>query len=519
MASPITKCFQLFVPHYTLIKTPSFTKSNNHPNMSPVKPLLITAHSFSLTNSSLQHTTNNNLINFNHKTTKLRIKALVQNIKSLSSFKNKPDKILQKILQKDAQFQIQTISDFNHLLMALLISKEFNLCLIMFTKLSSFQLVPDCCTYSIIIRCHCEKNDVEEAKGVLFTVLENGLQPYSATITVLINSLCKRGKVKKAMEVFEFMRRKGLKLGVQPYNCLLKGLSYIGRVDEAIEILMGMKKRTNLDLGVDVYSYNAVMDGLCKVGRSDESMGLFNEAIEIGLVPNVVTFNTLIQGYSREGRPMECLGVLKMMKKHDCVPDCISYSTVLHGLLKWNEIVAAFGVYKEMVGIGFEVDLRMMGTLVRRLCKRSLKEKGLIHDADEVFEKMKDRGLVVDKRTVEVMVQAYCWRDKFDEALANLNDMVRWGYSLEAIEFEKVIEGFCGQGRVDDALSSLLLLHANGGIVDRVCYEVLVNELNARGRVFCASFLFGVALKQGVVLVPNKEPMPCEYYEGRGTAS
>lgn len=346
---------------------------------------------------------------------------------------------------------------------------------------------------------------MEEARRVLFTVLENGFEPDAATVTVVINSLCKRGKVKKAMEVFEFMKRKGLKLGVQAYNCLLKGLCYVGRIEEAVEVLTKMKERNLGFVGVDIFCYSAVMNGLCKVGRSDEAMKLFNECIEIGLRPNVLTFNALIQGYSREGRPVEGVGVLKMMKEHGCVPDCISYSTVLHGLLRWDEIVAALWVYKEMVEIGFEVDLRMMGTLVRRLCKKSRREKCLLEDAYEVFERMKEKVLVVDKRTMEVMVEGYCRGEKFDEALVSLNDMVRWGYSLKAIGFGKGIRGLCRQGRVDEGVASLLLLHANGGILDRKCFEVLVNELNAHGRVFCGSFLFGLALKRGVVLVRDKE--------------
>ncbi|KAL5058332.1 hypothetical protein RYX36_029936 [Vicia faba] len=503
MPPPIPTFSQLSQPHHTLIKS----NNNNTINIKPINPSLLTTHSSSLTNSSIKQSTNN-LIDFKDKTTRFRLKNLVRSITSLSSSKNKTH-ILEQILEKDDTiFQIQTISDFNHLLMALVIAQEPELFQTIFTKLPSFHLVPDCCTYSIMIRCHCEKNDVDEAKRLLFTVLENGFEPDAATITVLINSLCKKGKVKKAMEVFGFMERKGLKLGVQAYNCLLKGFCYVGRVEEAVEILMKMKER-NLGLvgvlGVDIYSYSAVMNGLCKVGRSDEAMRLFNEAIEIGLIPNVVIFNALIQGYSREGRPVEGVGVLKMMKEHGCVPDCISYSTALHGLLKWDEIVAALWVYKEMVEIGFEVDLRMMGTLVRRLCKKSWREKCLLEDAYEVFEKMKEKGLVVGKRTMEVMVEAYCRGKKFDEALVSLNDMVRWGYSLEAICFEKGIRGLCRQGRVDEAVSSLVLLHANGGILDRNCFEVLVNELDALGRVFCGSVLFGLAMKQGVVLVRDKD--------------
>lgn len=108
--------------------------------------------------------------------------------------------MVQILENRDTEFQ--TISDFNHLLMALVVAHEPEICLSIFKELPSFEVEPDCCTYSIMIRCHCEKNDVDEAKKVLEGVLENGSQPDAATVTVLVNSLCKRGKVQKAMEVF-----------------------------------------------------------------------------------------------------------------------------------------------------------------------------------------------------------------------------------------------------------------------------------------------------------------------------
>ncbi|KAJ1388713.1 Tetratricopeptide-like helical domain superfamily [Sesbania bispinosa] len=517
MASPIPTCYQVFQP--CPLNSPLFTnfatKSNNDSiSIRPSKLSFLRTHSSSATNPSHEQTNNSpikqttiELVDFEDKTTRLRVKGLVHRIAALSSSNSKTEML--QILEKDSEFQ--TISDFNHLLMALVIAQEPEVCLRIFTKLPSFQLVPDCCTYSIIIRCHCEKNDVDEAKKALVTILEMGFQPNASTITVLINSLCKRGRIQKAQEVFELMGRRGCRPSVQAHNCLLKGLSYVGKVEEALEMLMGMKETS---LEPDIYSYTVVMDGLCKVGRSDEAMELLNEAIGMGLIPNVVTFNTLIQGYTREGRPMEGVAVLNLMKKQGCVPDYISYSTVLHGLIKWNEIVAALGIYKEMVKLGFEVDVRMMGTLVRRLCKRSWKESGLLQDADEVFEKMKERDLVVDQRTLEVRVQALCRGKKFDEAFANFNDMVRFGYSPEAITFDKVIQGLCARGRVDEAVSTWLLLHANGGIPNKISYDVLIKELNAQGRLFCASNLFGAALKQGIV--PTREPMLCKREELQG---
>ncbi|XP_028808599.1 pentatricopeptide repeat-containing protein At5g41170, mitochondrial [Neltuma alba] len=311
------------------------------------------------------------------------------------------------------------------------------------------------------------KTDLDEAERVLNSMLENGFKPDVETLTILINSFCKRGRTKKALEVFDLMNRIGTKPTVQTYNCLLKGLCYVGKVEEAYDMLMNMKKM-KIPLKPDIYSYTAVMDGLCKVGRSDEARELLNEAEEsMGLKPNVITFNTLFQGYSREGRPLEGISVLKLMKKKNCVPDYISYATLLHGLLKWNEIREALKIYKEMERFGFEVDARMMGTLVRRLCRESRKEKGMLEDACQVFEKMTKRdSIIIDQRTYELMVQALCAR-----------------------------------GRTVEAVSTLVLMDEKGRIPNGLCFDELIKGLNAQGRLFGQSNLFGYAMKRGVVQV------------------
>ncbi|KAI9108152.1 hypothetical protein K1719_021025 [Acacia pycnantha] len=289
------------------------------------------------------------------------------------------------------------------------------------------------------------KIDLGEAERVLNSMLENGFKPDVETLTILINSMCKRGRTKKALEIFDLMNRIGAKPTVQTYNCLLKGLCYVGKVEEAYEMLMNMKKMMKIPLKPDIYSYTAVMDGLCKVGRSDEARELLKEAEELmGLKPNVITFNTLFQGYSREGRPLEGISVLKLMKKKKCFPDYISYATLLHGLLKWNEIREALKIYKEMERLGFEVELRMMGTLVRRLCRESRKEK--------VCLKM--------------------------------------------------------HARIEEAVSTLALMDEMGRIPTGLCFDELIKELNAHnahGRLLAHSNLFGYAVKRGVVVEVNSD--------------
>ncbi|XP_015961282.1 pentatricopeptide repeat-containing protein At1g62680, mitochondrial-like [Arachis duranensis] len=505
-SSPFHTFSQLLQPRITFATTPTNNNNNNLSSCTtrPSNKLLLPP------TLSLSSNTQRNDLDFHDRTTRLHIKRHVHKITTLSSTNSKTQ--ILRNLEKDAE-SFKTSSDFNHLLMALVIAQQHEVCLILFTKLQSFKVLPNGCTFSIVIRCHCERNDPDEAKKVLDTLLQNGFLPDEVTMNVLMSSLCKKGKVQKAREVFEVMREKGFKMSVQSHNCLLKGLCYVGRVEEALDLLNEMKNETPL-LNPDVYSYTVVMDGLCKVGLSDEAMGLLNEAVRVGIVPNEVTFNTLIEGYSREGRPLEGVLVLELMKKkHGCVPGYVNYSTVLHGLLKWNEIPAAFKVYKEMVELGIEVDSRMMAKLARRLCRLSRRERGLLRDACQVFEKMTEKGFVVDQRTLEVIFEALLWGEKFDEALEVLNDMVKLGYSPKAIAFDKVIQGFSANGKLEEAVSILLFWLGNGGVPHKFSYEMLIKELNAQGRLICASILLGAAFKQGVV--PSMDPLLCKCCEER----
>ncbi|XVF32722.1 hypothetical protein REPUB_Repub17cG0107300 [Reevesia pubescens] len=180
-------------------------------------------------------------------------------------------------------------------MVCLVTANEPNLALELYSNVASYGLAlsPNCWTFSIMIRCFCKKNNLDEAQRVLHHMMENGYSLNVITFTTLINSLCKRGKLQNA---FEGMGRIRCKPIVQTYNCLLKGLCYVGKVEEANEMLMNMKKESTKH---DIYSYTAVMNGFCKVGRSNEAMELFNLALDMGLIPNVVTFNTLFTGYSK----------------------------------------------------------------------------------------------------------------------------------------------------------------------------------------------------------------------------
>ncbi|XP_004305082.1 PREDICTED: pentatricopeptide repeat-containing protein At5g41170, mitochondrial-like [Fragaria vesca subsp. vesca] len=435
-------------------------------------------------------------LGFDEITSRLHVQSLVERIRALPT--RETSQIL-SIFEQDGCFK--TISEFNDMLLALAVAKMPDVALSLYSQISSYCLVPDSSTFSVVITCYCEKNDLDEAKRVLVHMIENGFNPSVATITFVIDSLCKKGRLQRALEVFEVMGRVGSKPSVQMYNCLLKGLCYVGRVEDAYDMLMKIKKGV---IQPDIYTYTAVMDGFCKVGRTDEAMELLNDAVELGLILDVVAFNTLFDGYCREGRAMEGLNVLKQMKERNCIPDYITYSTLIHGLLKWGKTRNALRIYKEMVEVGFEVDERLTNDLVRGLCRRSTKEKDLLEDACELFEKLQNGVSDIDASTYGLMIQSLCMGKKIDDAMINLKQMLTVGYSPRMITFNNVIQSLCAEEKMIDALLVLGTAYKFDRVASRVSYNLLIQKLNQHGSMLEACTVYGAALKRG--LIPNKKP-------------
>ncbi|KAF8042189.1 hypothetical protein BT93_A0721 [Corymbia citriodora subsp. variegata] len=403
------------------------------------------------------------------------------------------------LLRRDGQ--MGSLSGVNDLLTALAVAREPDIALQVFDEMPSHGLVPDAWTFSSVIVCHCLKNSLDDATRILESMVKNELHPSVATFTTLVNSFCRKGEMQKAFEVLGVMNKVGCEPTIQTYNCLIKGLCYVGRVEEAYEMLENIKKGS-ISIKPDIYTYTAVMDGFCKVGRSPEAMELLDEALEAGLAPNVVTYNTMFNGYCKEGNPMKGFGVLKLMKERDCAPDHISYSTLIHGLLKWGKIRAALRAYKEMVGDGFEVEERMLNTLLRALCKISWKERDLLEDAYQMFEKMRSRGCVVDGSSYGFIIQTLSVGNRNEEALLNREHMMTMGHSPKMISLARVVRALCREGKLDKVLS--VLMDERLGQPSKEAYNVVINEFNQQGRWLCARNVYGMALKQGVV--PEKKP-------------
>ncbi|CAN1820715.1 Pentatricopeptide repeat-containing protein At1g09900 [Linum perenne] len=312
---------------------------------------------------------------------------------------------------------------------------------------------------------HLDKDEnFDSAERILNQLLENGstCSPPDVTVfTTLVDCFCKRGQLQKAFQVIDVMAKVGLKPSIQTYNCLIKGLCYVGKVEHAFQLLEDIKKMGNTV--PDIYTYTVMMHGFCKVGRSDEAMELLDEALEKGLKPNVVSFNALFHGYNVQGRPLDGMKLLHKIKSKGFTPDHICYSTLLRGLL------------------------RHLGD-----------ENGLLGSALQVFEEMTKSGFAVDRRACNLLIESACQFGKVEDALVNLNRMVKLGYMPTVDTMNVVMRALCLKGEANKATGVMVLMFENHIMPPRLSYELLIDELIQQHEYLGAYCVYGAALIRGV---------------------
>ncbi|XP_039135827.1 pentatricopeptide repeat-containing protein At3g22470, mitochondrial-like [Dioscorea cayenensis subsp. rotundata] len=319
-----------------------------------------------------------------------------------------------------------------------------------------------------MIQCLCKKNEPDEAKRALDEMMERGFVPNVVTFTELITCLCKR----------EWR----------------KHLSYCTR------------SRSLQRDRIYIHSL-LVIDGFCKVGRSDEARELLDEALEMGLVPNVVTYNSLIGGYCTEGRPLEGIRVLKEMEGRSCPPDFISYNILLQGLLRFGLISVSFQTYMKMHNAGFQASERVMNTLLRGLCRKSTRNDEPLKEAKELFEQIMELGYPLSPYTYCLMVQALAEKGEVSQAFNHLLEMIGKGYSPRMLTYNVVLRVLCRDGRVDDAMYVFILMLEKDTIPGKFSFSVLIGELERQGRLLDAYGVYAAAVKWGVVpkRIPGKQ--------------
>ncbi|VAI82426.1 unnamed protein product [Triticum turgidum subsp. durum] len=208
-----------------------------------------------------------------------------------------------------------------------------------------------------------------------------------------------------------------LKKGVIPdaitYSSLIRGLCEEKRLSDACELF---EKMLQLGLHPDEFTYTILIDGHCKEGDVEKALSLHDEMIKKRVLPDVVTYSVLIDGLSKSARTKEAQRLLFKLYYEDPIPDNIKYEALMRCCRKAE--------FKSVVALlkGFSM-------------------KGLMNEADKVYQSMLDRDWKLDGSVYGVLIHGHCRGGNILKALNFHKKMLQCGFPPNSTSTISLVRG------------------------------------------------------------------------------
>uniref|UniRef100_A0ACD5W442 Uncharacterized protein n=1 Tax=Avena sativa TaxID=4498 RepID=A0ACD5W442_AVESA len=154
------------------------------------------------------------------------------------------------------------------------------------------------------------------------------------TYGILMDCCCRAGRQDLGLAFFGRLLKTGLETNVIVANTLLKCLCCAKRTDEAVSVLL--HRISELGCVPNACSYSIVLKSLCDDNRSQQALDLLQRMPKEGgaCPPGVVAYTTVIHGFFKEGETGKACKLFNEMMQLGIVPDVVTYSTIIDALCK-----------------------------------------------------------------------------------------------------------------------------------------------------------------------------------------
>ncbi|KAH0453533.1 hypothetical protein IEQ34_017857 [Dendrobium chrysotoxum] len=253
---------------------------------------------------------------------------------------------------------------------------------------------PDSVSYNTYISGLCNMGMTDEALKQLDVMLEKALHPTEVTLNILLGMLCRDSKI---TEIIFFLARSfelGLDVGAASYNTAMTRLCEIGEFSAVLKLLSDMLKK---GIRPDVQTFNIVIMSLCRAGKLHKAKHIFKSK---GFTPDIVTCNILLHEFCLAGEFAEFHQLVAELGSGQVSPDAITYNIIVDGLC-WD------GKFSKAIEFVRSIDLEFKSDHVAHLAF-GLVKGGRVGDLLRLLGEMIEKGLLLDVRLFEFMIQAFC---------------------------------------------------------------------------------------------------------------
>ncbi|MCL7032202.1 hypothetical protein MKW94_000855 [Papaver nudicaule] len=311
-------------------------------------------------------------------------------------------------------------------------------------------------TFGLTMRRYARARRSGDAVDAFEKMERYGLRQELCDLNCLLGTLCKSKNARKAHGVFDEMvkRRKRFVPDVKTYAVLLEGWGESKNLVMLKEVYKEMRDEAGVE--PDVVVYGIIIRAYCKCGKYNEALKLQREIEGNGKCkPSAHVYCTLINALGSEMRLGEALEIFERAKtvvKHLGIP---TYNAVVGSYCWLMRFHDAYQMVEEMRrkgmagDCGCEPNLDTYTMIVRMLCQ----EVERVDLAIQVWDQMKDKGVVPGMHMFASLVNSLCHECMLDDACRYFQEMLDFGTRPPGRLYDNLKEALVVNGKVDEAIS------------------------------------------------------------------
>ncbi|KAG5527613.1 hypothetical protein RHGRI_028510 [Rhododendron griersonianum] len=196
-----------------------------------------------------------------------------------------------------------------------------------------------------------------EAIDCFKKMLSESVAPNAASLNSLLPAYARLADLQQAMNIHGYLIRSGFVSKVEASTALIDIYSKCGSLYFAHEIFNGIPEKDK-----DIFCWSAIIASYGMHGNGEIAVSLFNQMVQLGVVPNEVTFTSVLHACSHSGLVDEGLDLFNfMVGVHQMRPRSNHYTCMVDLLGRAGRLEEAYALITTMP---FEPNNAVWGALL-----------------------------------------------------------------------------------------------------------------------------------------------------------
>ncbi|KAK4355577.1 hypothetical protein RND71_024548 [Anisodus tanguticus] len=328
-------------------------------------------------------------------------------------------------------------------------------------------------SWTCLISGYARREKAEEAVGLFFEMIKEGIMPNSVTMVCVISACAKLGDLGLAERACDYNGKAGLKCHAYVLRKGLENWDSIGNVMIDMYMKCGSQEWTcrlfDQMSNKTVVSWNSLIAGFLRNGDVEAAGRTFNEMPE----SDPVSWNTMIGGLVQQSMFEDAIHLFRVMQNEGIKADRVTMVSVAsacgylgaNGLAKW--------IYNYIEKYEIHLDMQLSTVLVDMFARCGDPESAMT-----VFNKMKER----DASAWTAAIGAMAMEGNGKRAVELFYEMLREGVGPDQVVFVAVLTACSHGGLVREGMEIFKTVKEIHGISAQIVhYGCIIDMLGRAG--------------------------------------